>query len=113
MSSPLYSLLFHPLQLTYNRIMVGCTYAIVHLALIGLPMVGAHDVVYAHVESVVVVRYTRTVRRSYITVGEFFSQALTGVGYGRIVEVACKDYALMLMMLNVFSHSVCLWSTFR
>ena len=34
---------------------------VVHMAAVGRPMVGAHDVVDAHIEGVVVIAYARSV----------------------------------------------------
>ena len=54
--------------------MVGCLDGVVHMAAIGCPMVGAHDVVDAHVEGVVVIAYARSVGGGNVAVVEHRSQ---------------------------------------
>ena len=59
--------------------MVGCLDGVVHMAAIGCPMVGAHDVVDAHVEGVVVVAYAGSVARGYVAVVEHRCQSVAHI----------------------------------
>ena len=94
-------------------VVVAHAYAPVYGACEGSPVSGAHDVVYAHVESAPVVRYARPVASVGVAVDEPLRERVVAVGYGAVVEVAAEYDALPFVPVEKPRHGIGLWRTPR
>jgi len=104
-------LLFEP---TNNRIMVGLRHFCIHFASVGFPVVGAENVVDAHIDAALMIGETRTVSAGDIAVGKSVADLPVGVGKRTVVEVAADNdtHTLVAVVFDIGCHSISLRSTF-
>ena len=91
--------------------MVGGFYVVVDIAGVWAPVFGAHDIVNAHIEAIVMIAYAGTIGGACVAVGEQAGYGVVGVGYWRVVEVAGEYQTLVFVKVYVFCHGIGLWCT--
>ena len=94
--------------------MVGLRAGLVDFGSIRSPVVGAKDIVNAHVNAARVIGQAWTIARSNITVGQPIGNTAVGIGYWCVIEVAANyhAHALPAVFCHELMDSICLWGTF-
>ena len=101
----------HALEVAGHGIVVGNLNLIVYAASEGPPMVGAKHVVDAHIDGVAVERAADAVGRGAISVGEVATDAVVGIGDGRVVEVATDNDVGRRFFLDIGNDDIGLGCT--
>ena len=77
--------------------MVGSWYFVINFCLVWFEIVRAENVVYTHIHSAFMVRYSRTVSTCYISVGQMVGNGFVGVANRIVVEIATQYYRYFLV----------------